>query len=174
MKNKECIVCGSKKLTPTGEFYFCNNCDTNFVMRAGELIAYANEPQIEIKQPLEKAIRMSDEEILELYQKQGILFIDATIKPHAFGWTLQQLKAGKMLTRAIWKDTCIFLIKGRTVEYNTFQGFKNNACQAFDPPQDVEIMDHIDAKHNGKYITGVVLQQYDLLAEDWEIYNTKK
>ncbi len=90
-----------------------------------------------------------------------------------FGIALVWLKNGKMVKRAIWKDTCIFLIKGRTVEYNTFQNFKNNACQAFDPPQDVEIIDHIDAKHNGKYITGVVLQQYDLLAEDWEIYKNK-
>lgn len=126
---------------------------------------------MKIRIPLEEVVKMSDKEILELYRKQGILLHDPqSMIYQTFSKALIWLKQGKMITRAIWKDTCIFLIKGRTVEYNTFQNFKNNACQVFDPPQDIEITDHIDAKHNGKYVTGVVLQQYDLLAEDWEIY----
>ena len=114
----------------------------------------------------QESIRVFREGLKELYDSESMIC-------QTFGVALVWLKNGRMVRRAIWKDTCIFLIKGRTVEYNTFQSFKNNACQAFDPPQDVEIIDHIDAKHNGKYITGVVLQQYDLLAEDWEIYQNK-
>jgi len=89
-----------------------------------------------------------------------------------FGWALQQMKDGKMVWRStIWISTCIFLIKGRTIEYNTFQNFENNACQAFKPPQDIIIKDHIDVKNaQGEYITGWIPSQEDMLAEDWEIY----
>ena len=89
-----------------------------------------------------------------------------------FGTALRWMKDGKMVRRMCWvRGSCIFLIKGRTVEYNTLQKFKNNACQAFNPPRDVEIEDHIDGKIEGKYITGVTLTQADLLAEDWEVIN---
>ena len=92
-----------------------------------------------------------------------------------FGWALYQMREGRMICRAAWwEDSCIFLIKGRTIEYNTFQKFKNNACQAFNPPEDIIIEDHIDGKYDNKYITGIVLDQVDILAKDWEIYKKEK
>ena len=72
--------------------------------------------------------------------------------------------------RKEWLDSgkCIFLIKGRTVEYNTFQSWKNNANKAFDPPADVVIKDHIDMRDEcGRYITGWSPSQEDILAVDW-------
>lgn len=166
MKNKICTVCGSKKLIQTKIFYYCNHCETNFIEIKEELVLF--EPQRKLlKFKPGEGIEAMTKGLQELYDPQSMIY-------QTFSKALIWLKQGKMVTRAIWKDTCIFLTKGRTVEYNTFQNFKNNACQAFDPPQDIEITDHIDAKHNGKYITGVVLQQYDLLAEDWEIYKNKE
>ena len=95
--------------------------------------------------------------------------------PKDFGWALKQIKEGSVVCRAAWRgNACIFLIKGRTIEYNTFQKFRNNACQAFDPPKDVVIEDHIDGKRNGVYIRGVNLDYCDMLAEDWEIYKVEK
>ena len=87
-----------------------------------------------------------------------------------FEGILRKMKIGKMVRRQSWseKGMCIFLIKGRKIDYNTFQKFKNNACQAFDPPKDVVIKDHIDMKDaNGEYVTGWTPSQEDMLAYDW-------
>jgi hypothetical protein len=90
-----------------------------------------------------------------------------------FGWALRMLREGKSVCRKGWngKDMCVFLIKGRTVEYNTFQSWKNNANKVYDPPYDIQIADHIDMKAaHGLYVTGWVASQTDILATDWEIY----
>jgi len=89
-----------------------------------------------------------------------------------FGAALIWLRAGMHAARKGWngKNMCIFLIEGRTVEYNTFQSWKNNANRAFAPPQDVVIADHIDMKAaDGTYVTGWSPSQEDMLAEDWYI-----
>ena len=92
-----------------------------------------------------------------------------------FAWALERLKEGKQLTRISWNfNQRIFLITGRTVDYNTFYSWKNNACQAFDPPQDVVIRDHIDMKMvDGTYLTGWTPSQDDLFADDWVIVERK-
>ena len=85
-----------------------------------------------------------------------------------FGGALKHLKIGCVARRNAWSEgDYIFLITGRTVDYNTFQSWQNNANQAFDPPHDVKIVDHIDAKVNGRYITGWIPTCEDILAEDW-------
>lgn len=86
-----------------------------------------------------------------------------------FGWALKMLKEGKQLTRMSWNlNQRIFLITGRTVDYNVFQSWENNANQAFDPPQDVVIRDHIDMKMvDGSYLTGWTPSQEDMFADDW-------
>lgn len=93
---------------------------------------------------------------------------------HDFGWALRQMKANKAVFRTGWngKDMCIFLIRGRRIEYNQFMSFKNNACQAFDPPKDVVIVDHIDFKAaDGTYVTGWTPSNIDILNNDWELYD---
>ena len=90
-----------------------------------------------------------------------------------FGWALDQIKADKAVFRTGWngRGMCIFLIRGRSIEYNTFMSFKNNATQAFDPPKDVIIRDHIDMKAaDGTYVTGWAPSSVDVLAEDWKIF----
>jgi len=89
-----------------------------------------------------------------------------------FSWALQMLKMGFHVARKGWNDNNmrIFLIKGRTVEYNTFQSWKNNANAAFNPPEDVVLQDHIDMKAaDGTYVTGWLASQADMLANDWVI-----
>ena len=94
---------------------------------------------------------------------------------HDFGWALQKLREGEQLTRMNWNlNQRIFLIKGRSISYNTFQSFKNNAFQAFDPPEDVVIRDRIDMKAvDGTYITGWLPSGEDIFAEDWLTVNKK-
>ena len=87
-----------------------------------------------------------------------------------FGAALIWLGAGCHVARRGWhgRDMCIFLIKGRTVEYNMFQSWKNAANTAFDPPQDIVIQDHIDMKAaDGTYVTGWSPSQEDMLSNDW-------
>ena len=113
--------------------------------------------------------RMTIEEIMNMYKASGVVFKD---EKHDFGWALKWLKRGNHVARQGWKgeDMCIFLIKGRIIDYNTFQSWKNAANRAFDPPVDIKIADHIDMKAaDGTYVTGWLASQTDMLAEDWFI-----
>ena len=117
--------------------------------------------------------KMTIGDVVEAYNKQGVVFKDEC---HDFGWALKWMKRGAMLSRPSWngKDMCIFLINGRTIEYNQFQSFKNNACQAFNPPEDIVIRDHIDMKAvDGTYITGWIPSMEDMLADDWVMVDVK-
>lgn len=87
-----------------------------------------------------------------------------------FGLALTLINQDRLVKRKTWKNQCIFLIRGRTVDYNVFQSWENNANWAFKPPKDIEIRDHIDAKlEDGTYLTGWTPTQEDMLATDWEI-----
>lgn len=113
---------------------------------------------------------MNMDSIFKLYRNAGLVFIDEKVL-RDFGWALKQLRDNQQLTRHDWNwAQTIFLIKGRTIEYNKFQSFKDNAGQAFNPPDDVVIRDHIDMKTvDGTYVMGWIPSQEDILATDWII-----
>ncbi len=93
---------------------------------------------------------------------------------HNFGWALMQLKAGKAVFRTGWKgvDMCIFMIEGERIEYNKFVSLGSNGCQAYDPPKDIVVADHIDMKAaDGTYVTGWNPSNADILSTDWELYS---
>lgn len=83
---------------------------------------------------------------------------------------LRWLQEDLHVSRMAWTNMQIFIIRGRIVDYNTFQSWTNNANKAFNPPKDVVFRDRIDAKlEDGSYLTGWAPTPDDMLASDWYI-----
>lgn len=94
-----------------------------------------------------------------------------------FGYAIEAMKKGYAVSRKGWngKDMCIFYIKGRVVNGDVFQSWKNNANKLFSKNKRVVLAGHIDMKAaGGIYVTGWLASQTDMLADDWFIYKNKE
>ena len=89
----------------------------------------------------------------------------------SFGWAIEQLKAGRKVSRAGWngKGMWLLLVKGSPMIYTVDGSTYSNAGIA-----ECEILPHIDmwttnSEGRRAMLCGWLASQTDMLSDDWEI-----
>lgn len=83
-----------------------------------------------------------------------------------FGWAIERIREGHKVAREGWngKGMFIFFTEGRTIPNNKERSF------AHFEGDEVVLADHVDMKAaDGKYISGWLASQTDMLAQDWVV-----
>lgn len=81
-----------------------------------------------------------------------------------FGWALEELKNGRLVTRFGWngKNMFLFLVRGGTVKEAIWEHYGNPEVQ------EPEVLDAIYLKTAGGKLVPWLCSQTDALANDWE------